>query len=172
MSIINDTLKFNEEFVAGEKYVPFAASVIPKKQLAIVTCMDTRLVELLPAALGIKNGDAKIVKNAGAMITHRQGSVMRSLLVAIYALGVREIMVIGHTECGMKGLDVSALAAKMADCGITANADELDWLRGFENDEDAIRASVDIVKSHPLLPKDVTVRGFIMDVKTGKLAEV
>ena len=65
--------------------------------------MDTRLIELLPAALGIRNGDAKIIKNAGGVITHPYGSVMRSLLVAILELGVEEVMVIGHTDCGSAG---------------------------------------------------------------------
>ena len=61
--------------------------------------MDTRLTELLPAALGIKNGDVKIIKNAGAIISHPFGSVIRSLLVAIYELGVYEVMIFGHTDC-------------------------------------------------------------------------
>lgn len=64
-----------------------------------MTCMDTRLVELLPAALGLKNGDVKIIKNAGAVISNPFGSAVRSLLIAIFELGVKEIMVIGHTDC-------------------------------------------------------------------------
>ena len=64
-----------------------------------MTCMDTRLVELLPATLGLKNGDVKIIKNAGAVISNPFGSVVRSLLIAIFELGVEEIMVIGHTDC-------------------------------------------------------------------------
>ena len=62
--------------------------------------MDTRLTELLPAALGIHNGDVKIIKNAGAVISHPFGSVIRSLLVAIIELGVEEVMVIAHSDCG------------------------------------------------------------------------
>lgn len=64
-----------------------------------MTCMDTRLVELLPAALGLKNGDVKIIKNAGAVISNPFGSAVLSLLIAIFELGVEEIMVIGHTDC-------------------------------------------------------------------------
>lgn len=80
-------------------------SKYPDKKLAILTCMDTRLIELLPAALGIKNGDAKIIKNAGGTMVHPYGSVVRSLLVGILELGVEEVMVIGHTDCGVQGMD-------------------------------------------------------------------
>lgn len=81
---------------------PHLSSKFPNKKLAVVTCMDTRLIELLPAALGIKNGDAKIIKNADGVITHPFGSVVRSLLIAVYELGVTEILVIGHTDCGVR----------------------------------------------------------------------
>ncbi|MCL2737755.1 MAG: carbonic anhydrase [Alphaproteobacteria bacterium] len=172
MSVINEIVNFNKEFVAAEKYVPYISTVIPDKKLAIVTCMDARLVELLPAALNIRNGEAKVIKNAGAMITHPDGSVMRSLLVAIYVLGVREVMVIGHTECGMKGLDLAVLTEKMGAMGVTANAAELEWMRGFEDDNEAVRASVGVIKTHPLLPEGINIRGFIMDAKTGALSEV
>ena len=67
--------------------------------------MDTRLVELLPAALGLRNGDVKIIKNAGGVVTNPFGSVIRPLLVAIIELGVEEIMVIGHTDCGVQHID-------------------------------------------------------------------
>ena len=69
-------------------------------ELAILSCMDTRLTELLPAALGLKNGDAKLIKNAGGLVISPFDSAMRSLLVAIYELGVEEIMVIAHSNCG------------------------------------------------------------------------
>ena len=83
----------------NKAYEPYLTSKYPDKKLAILTCMDTRLIELLPAALGLKNGDAKIIKNAGGVITHPYGSVaVRSLLVAIIELGVEEVMVIGHTD--------------------------------------------------------------------------
>lgn len=64
--MIDDILSYNREFVAREGYREYATSKYPDKKIAIVTCMDTRLVELLPAALGIRNGDVKMIKNAGA----------------------------------------------------------------------------------------------------------
>ena len=100
--MIEEILKHNCEFVAQKGYEKFATSKYPDKKIAIVTCMDTRLVELLPAALGLRNGDVKIIKNAGGTITNPFDSTMRSLLVAVYELGVNEIMVIGHTGCGVQ----------------------------------------------------------------------
>ena len=95
-------LRHNREFVESKGYERYITSKYPDKKIAIVTCMDTRLVELLPAALGIRNGDVKIIKNAGGTITNPFDSTMRSLLVAVYELGVNEIMVIGHTGCGVQ----------------------------------------------------------------------
>ena len=96
--MIDEILAYNRAFVTNKGYKPYTTSKYPDRKLAIVTCMDTRLIELLPAALGIKNGDAKIIKNAGGVIVHPFGSAVRSLLIAIYELNVEEIMIIGHTD--------------------------------------------------------------------------
>ena len=85
--MIEKFVKFNNEFVEKKEYEKYVTSKYPDKKVAILSCMDTRLTELLPAALGIKNGDVKIIKNAGGVITHPFGSVVRSLLVAIFELG-------------------------------------------------------------------------------------
>ena len=82
--MIDEILRFNKRFVIEKGYEQYITSKYPDKKIAIVTCMDTRLVELLPAALGIRNGDVKIIKNAGATITHPFDSTVRSLLIAIY----------------------------------------------------------------------------------------
>ena len=84
--MIDEILAYNRAFVTNKGYKPYTTSKYPDRKLAIVTCMDTRLIELLPAALGIKNGDAKIIKNAGGVIVHPFGSAVRSLLIAIYAV--------------------------------------------------------------------------------------
>lgn len=68
--MINEIMEYNKKFVENKAYEPYLTSKYPDKKLAILTCMDTRLIELLPAALGLKNGDAKIIKNAGGVITH------------------------------------------------------------------------------------------------------
>lgn len=102
---LTEMLEYNQRFVAEKRYKQYATSKYPDRKIAIVTCMDTRLVQLLPAALGIKNGDVKIIKNAGGTITNPFDSTVRSLLVAIYELGVNEVMIIGHTTCGVQGMD-------------------------------------------------------------------
>ena len=96
--IIEEIIKYNENFVASKAYEKYLTSKYPDKKLAILSCMDTRLTELLPAALGLKNGDAKLIKNAGGLIISPFDSAMRSLLVAIYELGVEEIMVIAQLQ--------------------------------------------------------------------------
>ena len=70
-------------------------------KMVIISCMDTRLVELLPKAMNMRNGDVKIIKVAGAVISHPFGSIMRSILVAVYELGADEVCVVGHHDCGM-----------------------------------------------------------------------
>ena len=98
--MIDQIIDFNKTFVAQKGYEQYITDKYPDKKLAVLTCMDTRLTELLPAALGLKNGDAKIIKNAGGLIITPFDSAMRSLIVAIYELGVEEIMVVAHSQCG------------------------------------------------------------------------
>ena len=84
-----------------EQYEQYATSKFPNKRMVIITCMDTRLVELLPKALNVKNGDVKIIKNAGAVVSHPFGSITRSVLVALYQLKAEEFLVYRTPHCGM-----------------------------------------------------------------------
>lgn len=177
--MIEEILKFNDDFVKNEGYKPHMTSKYPDKKIAIVTCMDTRLVQLLPAALGIKNGDVKMIKNAGGVISDPWDSTVRSLLVAIYELGVNQIMIIGHTECGVQGMNAKEMIHLMEERGISPETISLvkrcgidldKWLSGFEETAAAVKDSVELVRNHPLIPKDVKVAGFIMDSTTGKLS--
>lgn len=180
--MIDDILQFNKNFVDEQKYTFYCTDTkYPNKKIAIVSCMDTRLTELLPAALGMGKGDCKIIKNAGAVISHPYGSVVRSLLIAILELGVEEIMVIGHTDCGVANIDVNSLLDKLKQRNISQeNIDMIEfggidfqvWLGGFQDVFQSVKESVSLLKRHPLIPKDVVVRGFVMDIKTGKLEEV
>ena len=177
--IIEEIVKYNEEFVARRGYEQYVTSKYPDKKLAILSCMDTRLTELLPAALGLKNGDAKIIKNAGGLVISPFDSAMRSLLVAIYELGVEEIMVVAHSNCGachMNGAEMKRLMRgihqdvidTIALCGI-----DLDhWLEGFHDTEDSVRNTISTISHHPLVPRDVNLHGYIIDSVTGKLTEV
>lgn len=181
MSTIDDIVSYNQRFVAEEGYRRFETDKYPDKKLAIVSCMDTRLTELLPAALGLKNGDAKIIKNAGGVISHPFGSVIRSLLVAVFELGVTSIMIVGHTNCGAQHMNADDMIAAMLEAGISQDhidmmhycgVDFETWLAGFGDGEESVRATVDLVAHHPLLPDYVEVRGFTIDSATGALTPV
>ena len=176
--IIEEMLAYNKQFVAEKRYEQYAASKYPNKKIAILTCMDTRLVELLPAALGLKNGDVKIIKNAGGVVTNPFGSVIRSLLVAIIELGVEEIMVIGHTDCGVQHIDSDIMIHHMKQRGISQESIDLmkycgidfeEWLRGFDCVESSVAETVDLLRNHPLMPKDVLIKGYVINTKTGEL---
>src|SRR5882757_3966039 len=108
----------NRQFVQNKGYEQYLTDRFPEKRMVIVTCMDTRLTELLPKAMNLKNGDAKIIKIAGAIVAAPFGSVMRSILVAIYSLGAEEIYVVGHHDCGMTGMGHKAILQQARDSGI------------------------------------------------------
>ncbi len=179
--MIEEMLAFNRKFVENKEYEHYATNKYPDKRIAILTCMDTRLVTLLPAALGIRNGDVKMIKNAGAVVTNPFDSTVRSLLVAIYELGVNEIMIIGHTGCGVQGMDSAEMIHLMKERGIDEEHISLmrhcgidldSWLHGFDDTPTAILETVDLISNHPLVPKDVVVKGYIMDSTTGELTRI
>ena len=179
--MIDQIIEYNKTFVEHKDYEKFITDKYPDKKLAVLSCMDTRLTEPLPAALGLKNGDAKIIKNAGGLVISPFDSAMRSLLVAVYELGVTEIMVVAHSHCGAchmsfkefelhiveRGIDPQIFDT-ISRCGI-----DLDhWLEGFHDTEESVRKTVDTISNHPLMAKDVVVRGFIIDSVRGELTEV
>lgn len=178
MSELENILSFNRQFVDSGEYEKFFTDKYPERGLAILSCMDARMMELLPRALGLKNGDAKLIKNAGAVVSHPWGSVMRSLLVAVFELKVREIMVIAHHDCGMQGLHAESFLNKVHDSDIPDDRIEtlrhaginLDgWLTGFDNVEDSVRHTVRLIRNHPLMPADIAVHGLVIHPATGKL---
>ena len=176
--MIDQMLEYNRVFVKNEMYKQFTTSKYPYKKIAILTCMDTRLVELLPAALGIRNGDVKMVKNAGGMITGPFDSAVRSLLVGIVELGVEEVMVIGHTDCGVSGINAEMMIRHLTERGVSQ--DHIDmmrycgidfekWLRGFSSVEESVAETVDLLVNHPLMPADVIIKGYIINTDTGEV---
>ncbi len=178
MSILNEILAFNEKFVESKEYESFKTDRFPNKKLVILTCMDTRLTELLPRSMNIRNGDVKIIKNAGAIVSHPWGSVMRSILIAIYELGATDVAIIGHHECGMAGLSCSRILTKAKTRGISeetlvsirqSGVNLEHWLTGFENVTAAVSESVKLVRSHPLMPKNIAIHGLVIHPETGKL---
>ena len=178
MTNIDQILAYNREYVASKGYEKHLTDKFPDKKLAVLSCMDTRLSVLLQDALGLKNGDAKIIKNAGAVIPTPWDSAMRSLIVAVYELGVTEIMVVAHTTCGACHMSFGHFREEMLKRGIPSselersdvNLDE--WLEGFHDTEKSVRDTVSTIINHPLIPSDVSVRGFIIESATGELTEV
>lgn len=176
--MIDEILQHNRQFVNEKQYEKFLTSKYPDKKIAIVTCMDTRLVELLPAALGLRNGDVKVIKNAGGMITNPFDSTMRSLLIAVYELGVNEIMVIGHTGCGVQGMNAAEMLRLMQERGVPESNISLmrhcgidldQWLHGFDEVTQSVSETVDLIRNHPLMTADVRVAGYVIDSATGEL---
>ncbi|MEK4678079.1 beta-class carbonic anhydrase [Bacillus sp. FSL K6-2944] len=181
MTLLENILTHNETFVQKQEYEPFVTTKFPNKKLLIVTCMDTRLLTLLPQALGLQNGDAKVIKNAGAVISHPFGSMMRSIILGIYELQVEEICVIGHADCGMAGLQAEPLLEKVKQQGIDstcirtlqqAGINLSTWLTGFRNVQESVQHSVEIIREHPLLPSYVPVHGLVIHPQTGHLEVV
>ncbi|EFM12054.1 Carbonate dehydratase [Paenibacillus curdlanolyticus YK9] len=181
MTQLDQIIAYNEQFVQDKQYEPYKTDKFPNRKMVIVTCMDTRLTELLPKAMNIHNGDVKIIKNAGAIVTQPFGNIMRSVLVAIYELGADEVVVIGHHDCGMTGINPEKSVSKMVDRGVSGDTiktlknsglDLMRWLRGFENVHQSVENSVNIIRNHPLLPPGTPVHGLIVHPETGKLEVV
>lgn len=178
MRLLEEIIEHNSQFVEKRDYEKYQTTKFPDKKMVILTCMDTRLVELLPQAMNVKNGDVKIVKSAGAIVAHPFGSIMRSILVAVMELGADEVCVVGHHDCGMSSLNPDSFLDKAKKRGISQDKiDTLhysgiqleDWLKGFDKVEDSVKHSVDVIRNHPLLPADVPVHGLVIDPSTGKL---
>ena len=160
--MIEDILEYNKQFVENKGYEKYITNKYPDKKIAILSCMDTRLTELLPAALGIKNGDVKMIKNAGGIISHPFGSVIRSLMVAIYELGVKEVMVIAHSDCGACHMSSAQMIEHMKARGIKQETIDMirfcgvdfdSWLYGFGDTEKVQRE----LQPHYLLDTNIAI---------------
>lgn len=179
MAILDEVIAANQHFVT---HLPVdysnedpVTSKLPKRRLAIVTCMDTRLVDFLEGALGIGRGQAKIIKNAGNTVTGPFEATIRSLVVSVFELGVHEIMVIGHHDCGIAHVSSQGLIDKMLKRGISEAAIKMirgeleNWIDNFHNPMQNIEQAVAKIRINPLIPEDVPVHGLIFDPKSGKV---
>ena len=138
-------------------------SKLPRRRLALVTCMDCRIDPL--DAAGLEPGDAHVLRNAGAVVT---ADVSRSLALSQRALGTEEVWIVKHTDCGLLGLDDREfLDALEQDTG-----ERPGWTPGgFDSLEEGVHEAVEQVRSDPALASS-TVRGFILDVEGGELTEI
>lgn len=178
MTLLDDLLQANEAFVKNEEFKAFTTDKTPNKKAVFLSCMDTRLSELSTKALGLKNGDIKQLKNAGAVVSHPYGSTMRSILVAVYALNVDEVYIMGHHDCGFGALKPEPVIEEMKARGIDSETfntlknsgiDVTNWLKGFDSVEESVTETVSNVKNHPLLAQSIPVHGLVMDPETGKV---
>lgn len=161
MTITNEYLANNKSYAAsfsGPLPLP------PAKKIAVVACMDARLN--VYAALGIEEGDAHVIRNAGGVVTDDE---IRSLAISQRLLGTEEIILIHHTDCGMLTFtDDEFKAGILAETGIKP-----EWAAESFNDlETDVRQSIARIVSNPFVPKKDSIRGFIFDVATGLLEEV
>ncbi len=164
MSVIDRAVKANESYARDFNS---ELSGAPSPKLVIVTCMDPRLSDILQI-LGLKRGDADVIRNAGSAITEDS---MRSLLVSTRVMGSQEIMIINHTDCGMltfKDTDLESRLERLS--GVPAMTPERFY--AFTDLDGNTRQQVQKVKAHPWIDKNIPVRGFVYDVRTGRLREV
>jgi len=175
--LLDEIITYNRTFVEQQKFEPYLTSKFPDKKFVILTCMDTRLIELLPASMNIKNGDVKMIKSAGGVVSTAFGGIMRSIIVAIYELGAEEVLVIGHYDCGMSSINPQKMKDKFIERGIEEDTLTIlehsglhieRWLRGFDDVSESIRSSVSLIRNHPLVPK-IPVHGLVIDPTTGRL---
>ncbi len=164
MSTIDEALKANQQYAQDFKLANLP--IPPARKLAVVACMDARLT--VEEFLGLKSGDAHIIRNAGGVVTD---DAMRSLLISHYLLGTNEFMIVNHTDCGMLKFKDEELRERLEREKGTAVVGP-DHFYSFADLRQNVRRQIQRVKAHPWVPKEITVRGFVFDVKTGKLEEV
>jgi carbonic anhydrase len=162
MSSTDDVLRNNEQYADG--FDKGDLPLPPAKKLAVVACMDARLVPT--RILGLEEGDAHVIRNAGGVVT---ADALRSLAISQRLLGTTEIILIHHTDCGMLTFTDDGFKKSIQDeTGIKP-----DWAaESFADLDEDVRQSIARIKANPFVPKKDAIRGFVFDVATGKLNEV
>ena len=136
----------------------------PTRKLAVLACMDARLDPV--KVLGLDEGDAHVIRNAGGVVSD---DALRSLAISQNLLGTEEIILIHHTDCGMLTFTDDEFAAKLED----ETGQRPDWrAHAFDDLEQNVRDSIDLIRSSPFVPRTDKVRGFVYEVETGRLREV
>ena len=180
--ILDEVLASNASYATdfGDKS---ALPLPPGRHFAILTCMDARID---PAkVVGLAEGDAHVIRNAGGRASD---DALRSLIISHKLLGTKEWFVIHHTDCGMEYFTDAVIrdlfSSSLKTASVDANgwhdsgdgpgsneAEFIDWLT-IKDQPESVKTDVERIRNHPLVPSDVTVYGYIYDVKSGKLVEV
>jgi carbonic anhydrase len=163
MSVIDEVLAANEIYARNHELRKLTPR--PERKLAVLTCMDTRLSI---RTLGLKIGDAHIIRNAGGIVTEDS---LRSLVVSHHLLGTEEIMVINHTDCGLMQSNEDDLRTRIQNRTGTAAVSPA-FFYTFRNIEENVRHQLQKLRTHPWIPEKMVVRGFVYDVTSGLLREV
>lgn len=163
-SAIDQALAANARFAA--RFDRADLSPLPAQHLAVLACMDVRVQ--VEEMLGLAPGDAHILRNAGGVVTE---GVLRSLVLAHSKMGVQEVMIVNHTQCGVCKLDEAALKRDLQGRADRVPAVPAQF-HGFDSLEENVREQVAKVRRHPWLQRLTAVRGFIYDVRTGRLTGV
>ena len=163
MSVIDEVVRANQEYARFHRLAHISPR--PRRKLAVLTCMDTRLSR---ATLGLAEGDAHILRNAGGIVTE---DALRSLLVSHHLLGTEEFMIVNHTDCGLLGKSEEEIRRHIRERGgVDAAAPAV--FHAFQDLDENVRRQLQTLRAHPWVPKEVAVRGFVYDVATGRLREV
>ncbi len=181
----DELLANNKRFLEEHRLSPVGYA--PRKHTAVVTCMDCRLVNMFEEALGLQRGDVLELRTAGATISepdrpHAANDLIRSLAGGVYLLGVRKVMVIGHTDCGLAKANPTALTASMQALGVDPQQliekeklgdmhGLMRWLGTFHDVHVNVKEVVNVIRNSAFLPR-IPVHGFVIDTDTGKLTLV
>ena len=163
MGIYEENLAANQQY--AEKFTLGHLPMPPARKLAIVACMDARLT--VEQFLGLKTGDAHIIRNAGGLVTE---DALRSLIISSYLLGTRTYYVIQHTDCGMLTFTDDKLREQLK----TETGHDASHLHfhSFSDVEKSVKKQLQTICNNPFLPRYVDVHGFVYDVRTGMLHEI
>src|SRR5215470_2428767 len=160
MSVIDEVVAANEVYARTHELRKLTPR--PERKLAVLTCMDTRLSI---RTLGLKTGDAHIIRNAGGIVTDDS---LRSLLVSHHLLGTEEFMIINHTDCGLMLTSEQDLRTRIqSKAGTAAIAPA--FFYAFQDIDENVRHQLQKLRTHPWIPKSVAIRGFVYDVTSGRL---
>jgi len=169
--ILEHNKKFVEERKRAGLHEPIEGHA--QKNVMVFTCMDTRLVELLEAAMGFKRGDIKIIKNAGNTIRDNCDEIIRCITVGTVLMGLSQVYVVGHKDCGMAKLEPEKIREKMISRGISKEVvDSIDiekWFGIIKNEKENVMEAVRKIKESPFVPKDIIVHGLLMDPNSGEI---
>lgn len=162
MAVIDDLLQANERYASSFQHGDLPLP--PARRLAIVTCMDARIIP--SKAFGLEEGDAHVIRNAGG----RARDSLRSIIISQRLLDTREVAVIHHTDCGMLTFSNRDLRQKVKE-DLGQDTGEFDFLP-FQDLDESVREDIEFLQATQLLDPATLIRGFVYDVRTGRLREV